>query len=271
MRQRIFQTGNIPSKEGITTMKSNLRIHVSFFILPAVTCALLLALCSGALAGEALSPRYGAISVQGQIFAYDNAGPCPVTSCAGGQFLYPYMYKFFTTNESAVISGTGALVNFWRFSAFLNAFGLGAADLAITFGISEFDASSHVWDPVTRVEERLYTGGDWVILVDGVPLIGGPMPDLSVTIEYQTDDCLDDLIYGSTGFVLRSQMAFLVDPNGPLMYRLLAKALAADIGANGGIKLIFDTIQPAFSEGYFLVGTEEAPGTIALDRKAALR
>ena len=85
------------------------------------------------------------------------------------------------------------------FAEALTANGLSVADVTLSFGVQSLGADREglewTYDAATNVESRYYSGGDFILTVDGESLVGGRMPRTTLRIRYNDlANCTDDEI-----------------------------------------------------------------------------
>lgn len=154
---------------------------------------------------------------------------------------------------AAAFNGTGTITGFPNLSAALIANSYTVEDLTARVGLMSLgtDTEGVEWWITGDTETRIYAGGSYVLRVGGETIVGGPMPDFTMTIDYNAyGDCFDDAISGVTA------IAHPVDMSGGASAgaQAVAAALLADIGANG-ILFSFSSIQPATGQTTFNTGT----------------
>ncbi|MEW6220281.1 MAG: DUF1566 domain-containing protein [Thermodesulfobacteriota bacterium] len=179
--------------------------------------------------------------------AVGHAIPPPYNTCGNPNAFY-YLasrdYGGIDAGSPGVLRGLLPLAGFPDFLAALAAGNFAVTDLSMRFGLSTLgaDVQGEDWTLAGSFESRRYTGGFFTLLLNGEPLVGGPMPDLFLDIEYADPaNCGDDAIFGRTAFVFPADLSAGSSP----AVQAAAAAFLSDLTATTGIKLFFSGFLPA--------------------------
>ncbi len=172
--------------------------------------------------------------------------PAPYNQC-----LNTNAYYYFASPEYGGIDpaspggfhGIGPISGFPAFTAALAANGFVVGDLTARFGLGSLgsDTEGQDWTFLGDIETRFYQGGTFVLRLRGENMVGGAMPRLTLTIDYNVAaNCFDDAISGVTDYVIP------VDQSGASSagVKAVAAAFLADL-CGQGMRFVFDSVQPA--------------------------
>jgi len=193
----------------------------------------------------------------------DGTGPAPlrqghhtdwITCTDPSDNVPPNAYYYLASRdhvESGSSSGFHAIPGMSGFPAFSLALiqnGFTPEDLTMSWGIQDLgtDEQGFEWKYETPVETRFYSGGQFYLKVAGEVIVGGPMPPTILSIDYNNlSNCEDDQIFGETGVVVPVYLAKSSSPG----VQAVAAAFMSDLNGNG-IKVVFDSLQPAIQEEF---------------------
>lgn len=147
--------------------------------------------------------------------------------------------------NAACLAGTGTITGFPSFVSALASNSFTVSDITMKYTIQTLggDAEGIDWayTSATTMETRTYTGGSWVIYLNGQPMIGGASPNMNMSIIYHNlADYTDDEISGYSDFVIPNDLS----STSPASVQACAAALLSDIGSYG-IRYNFASLQPA--------------------------
>lgn len=149
--------------------------------------------------------------------------------------------------SSAGMHGTGSLTGFTELASALNYYGKTNADITVQFdGMSlGLDRQGEEWDLKNDIETRIYAGGTFAILYSGDTILTGKMPEIDMTIDYNSElTPFDDQVSAESHFVAPSLVL-----NGIAETDSIAKALYNG-SKDYGLKFEFSSIQPAGQTEY---------------------
>lgn len=151
---------------------------------------------------------------------------------------------------AAALAGSGTITGFPSFVLALATNGFTVSDITMKYSIqtlgNDVEGVDWVYTPVTTIETRTYKGGNWVIYLDGQPMVGGLSPNMNMTIIYNDlGNYVDDQISGVTDFVIPDNLS----DSSPSSVQACAAAFLNDIG-NYGIRYNFASLQPAIQVSF---------------------
>ena len=140
--------------------------------------------------------------------------------------------------------GIGTISGYPLFNAALASAGYTSEDITYQYSPTSLGddvlGEDWTWDGVS-VETRYYRGGNFQLLLDGIPMVGGPSPDLFVHIDYHNlVTTADDEIIGESGFVMPVGIA----PDDRPDIAIIANAFIEDT-AETGFRIVFGGLQAA--------------------------
>ena len=147
--------------------------------------------------------------------------------------------------SAACLAGTGTITGFPSFVAALASNSFTVADITMKYTIQTLGGDTEgvdwTYTPATTIETRTYTGGTWVIYLNGQQMVGGASPNMNMSIIYHNlSSYADDEISGASDFVIPDNLSAA----SPASVQACAAAFLSDVG-NYGIRYNFASMQPA--------------------------
>ena len=132
---------------------------------------------------------------------------------------------------------------FDSFTAALAENGFTFSDVVMRHGVHTLGADQEGadWSFDGPLETRAYTGGTWTLMLDGQPMVGASMPDITNTLDYKAPCNLDDdLNHALTDWTLPQDQS----QQSSAAVQAVAAAFLADT-ADGGIRFNYQARLPA--------------------------
>ena len=166
---------------------------------------------------------------------------------AGIDVAYQYMASrdYLDPLSDTGLHVSGDIQGFTNFQAALAGFGFDPGLMTWSFAYAslggDVEGVDWMYDPATTTETRYYTGGTYEIAYSGSPMFSGPMPDITMSIQYHDlGTPFDDQISALTGYFIPTDAS--QDSGNEIQD--LAAAFLTDVG-EFGVRFTMDSFQPA--------------------------
>lgn len=180
--------------------------------------------------------------------------PAPYGDCLGPNnnalyYIASRDYDGIDPTSTGALQGAGGISGFPSLTTALADNGFTAEDLTMKFSVASLgnDVEGEDWFFDEAIETRIYSGGTFMVQLDGEDVVGGDMPNIIVTVNYNDPaNCTDDITQGTTESVIPEDLSATSSAD----VQAVAEALLADIGQQG-IKFTFDSFTFASDQPLF--------------------